>query len=113
MKACNHFLERENSSYRFLDGKIVEISSSDELQEIESAIERSTPYYGVKQHLRSAISMLSDRENPDYRNSIKESISAVESLCKTVSGNDKATLGSALYLSVTIINHPIESSVTL
>lgn len=96
MKACNHFLERENSAYRFLDGKIVEISSSEELQEIESAIEKSTPYYGVKQHLSSAISMLSDRENPDYRNSIKESISAVESLCKTVSGNDKATLGEAL-----------------
>ena len=40
--------------------------------------------------------MLSDRTNPDYRNSIKESISAVESLCRTVSGNDKATLSAAL-----------------
>lgn len=96
VSACNNFLERENSAYRFVDEKIVEISSSDEIEEIEDAISKSTPYYGVKQHLSSAISMLSDRVNPDYRNSIKESISAVESLCKTVSGNDKATLGAAL-----------------
>lgn len=93
---CNSFLERENSAYRFVDGKISEISSSDEISEIEDAISNSTPYYGVRQHLSTAISMLSDRANPDYRNSIKESISAVESLCRTVSGQEKATLGAAL-----------------
>jgi len=93
---CNDFLEKENSAYRFVDGKIAEISSSDEVSEIENAISMSTPYFGVKQHLSRSISMLSDRENPDYRNSIKESISAVESLCKTVSGSDKATLSIAL-----------------
>ena len=37
-----------------------------------------------------------DRENPDYRNSIKEAISAVESIARVVSGRDKATLGDAL-----------------
>jgi hypothetical protein len=94
--ACNEFMERENSGYRFVDRKIIEISSSDEVSEIESAIERSTPYYGVKQHLSRAISLLSDKEKPDYRNSIKESISAVESLCKTVSNDEKTTLGTAL-----------------
>lgn len=96
ISACNNFLEKENSAYRFVDGKIAEISSSEEISEIEDAISKSTPYYGVKQHLSSAISLLSDRVNPDYRNSIKESISAVESLCKTVSGQEKATLGAAL-----------------
>jgi len=34
--------------------------------------------------------------NPDYRNSIKESISAVESLAKILSNNASDTLGSAL-----------------
>lgn len=89
-------MERENAGYRFVDGKIIEISSSDEVSEIETAIEKSTPFYGVKQHLSRAISLLSDREKPDYRNSIKESISAVESLCKKVSGEENATLGEAL-----------------
>ena len=93
---CNVYLEKENSGYRFVDGKIIEISSSEEISEIENAIEISTPYYGVKQHLETAIKLLSDRENPDYRNSIKESISAVETLCKKVTGRDKATLDDAL-----------------
>ncbi|MEN6621563.1 MAG: hypothetical protein ABFD50_08460 [Smithella sp.] len=96
IESCNMFLERENSGYRFVDEKIIEISSMDEIDEIETAIAKSTPYYGVRQHLSSAISLLSDKEKPDHRNSIKESISAVEALCKIVSKDEKATLGSAL-----------------
>lgn len=95
---CNSYLERENSGYRFVDYKIIEISSSDEVSEIESAIANSSPYYGVKQHLSTAIALYSDKESPDFRNSIKESISAVESLCKKVGNDDNATLGAALKL---------------
>lgn len=40
--------------------------------------------------------MLSDREAPDYRNSVKESISAVEAVCRSVAGTPTATLGDAL-----------------
>jgi hypothetical protein len=40
--------------------------------------------------------LLSNRQKPDYRNSIKESISAVEALCRIVGGTPKATLGDAL-----------------
>jgi hypothetical protein len=36
--------------------------------------------------------MLSDRENPDYRNSIKESISAVEAIVNLINGTDSDTL---------------------
>ena len=93
---CNNVLEKENSGYRFVGGKIIEISSLDEVNEIEKAIEKSTPYYGVKQHLNTAINLLSNKKKPDYRNSIKESISAVEALCKTISKDEKATLGVAL-----------------
>ena len=39
---------------------------------------------------------MSDRVTPDYRNSIKESISAVESLCKIISNDDNVSLGKAL-----------------
>ena len=95
-EACNKYLERENSGYRFVDEKIVEISSKDEIAEIETAISKSTPYYGVRQHLSTAVSLLSDKKNPDYRNSIKESISAVEALCKIICKDEKATLGAAL-----------------
>ena len=93
---CNKYLAQENSGYRFVEDKIVEISSTEEVSEIENALEQSIPYYGVREHLKSAIFLMSNKENPDFRNSIKESISAVESLCVTVIGNDKATLGEAL-----------------
>ena len=53
-------------------------------------------YRPVSEHLARALQLLGDREQPDYRNSIKESISAVESMAKIVTKNDGATLGDAL-----------------
>src|SRR5258708_6357354 len=47
-------------------------------------------------HIEQAVKLLSDRKQPDYRNSMKESISAVEALCKIICQNDKTTLGPAL-----------------
>lgn len=93
---CNKYLERENSAYRFLNGMIAEITSESEILEVEDAILKSTPYAGVKIHLETALSLLSSRTNPDYRNSIKESISAVESLAKQISGDPSGTLGAVL-----------------
>ncbi|GAA6186430.1 hypothetical protein [Aliiglaciecola sp. NS0011-25] len=96
IEACNFNLERENSAYRFVDGKLAKITSKEEINSIETAIREATPYGGVKDHLKRALSLHSDKLNPDYRNSIKESISAVESLAKQVSGDEKATLGAVL-----------------
>ena len=93
---CNQFLERENSAYRFVKGHLVEITSKAEIDAVESAIESAQPYAGVSHHLASALTLLSDRKSPDYRNSIKESISAVESLAKHISKNHSATLGAVL-----------------
>ena len=39
---------------------------------------------------------MSDRENPDYPNSIKESISAVESISMVITGDDSGSLGELL-----------------
>jgi len=50
----------------------------------------------VRKHIDTALGFLCDRKSPDYRNSIKESISAVESLCMTLTGDSKSTLGDAL-----------------
>ncbi len=92
----NDFLKREMSAYRFVDGNLVEINSKEEIQEIESAIKNSDKFNSVKTHLKRAIELYADKKNPDYRNSIKESISAVESLSKIIVHNDKTTLGQAL-----------------
>lgn len=96
VESFNKVLERENSAYRFVSGKVTPITSSDEIEEIEKAISGSDQYAGVRTHLQTSLGLLTDRQNPDYRNSIKESISAVESLAKKLVGDDKATLGQAL-----------------
>jgi len=96
MNLCNLILEREISAYRFVGGKITRITSEDEIAEIESALEVSKPLKAVNTHLKTALDMLADRKSPDYRNSIKESISAIEAICKLMTKNDKAKLGQAL-----------------
>lgn len=93
---CNETLEREKSGYRFVNFQLVDISSPKEIESIEEAIKKSSKFYGVQEHLKTSLVFLSDRKNPDYRNSIKESISAVESLVKVVTKDEKGTLGSAL-----------------
>jgi hypothetical protein len=84
------------SAYRFIDGVLCEINSKEEVVEIQDALKNTGPFVPVKTHLKAAIGLMSKRDNPDFRNSIKESISAVESLCKIILKNDKTTLGQAL-----------------
>lgn len=92
----NNTLKREMSAYRFVDGKLVEINSKEEVIELEQAIKNMDKFSSVKSHLQRALELYSDRKKPDYRNSIKESISAVESLAKIIVEDDKTTLGQAL-----------------
>ncbi len=93
---CNVFLKREMSSYRFVDKKLIEINSKEEVIEIENAIKNSDKFKHVKTHLETALQLLSNRKNPDYRNSIKESISSLESLAKMIVNDNNTTLGQAL-----------------
>jgi hypothetical protein len=98
-KCCNEIFEREFSGYRFIDDKISPITNENEVQEIENAIQQSghfTSLKGANIHLKSALEKLSDKKAPDYRNSIKESISAIESVAKAISKNAKDSLGAAL-----------------
>ena len=92
--ACNRVLEKEISAYRFVDGLISRITEQQEVDEIEHALE--TALGPVRTHLRRALELLSSRETPDYRNSIKESISAVESLAAIAAGANKGTLGKLI-----------------
>ena len=88
---CERCLKKHNSAYRIRGGKVVPITSEQELAEIDSAINSEHP--SPRDHIRSALSLFANRPTPDYPNSIKESISAVESLAKKVTGKEQATLG--------------------
>ena len=89
---CNDVFEQENCAYRFVDKYITEITSDIEIHEVEDAA--NTNIKNVDVHIRQALEHLSDRQNPDYRNAIKESISAVEALCRNITG--ESTLDRAL-----------------
>ena len=92
----NRILEREGSGYRIVDGKVCPITSPEEMAAIEEALHKGSDYSGIAEHLSASIRMLSDKQNPDYRNSIKESISAVESVARHITGDANATLGQAV-----------------
>ena len=94
MSACNTLFEREVSAYRFVGGKITRITEAQEIEAIEEATQGDNE--PILAHLRRALELLSDRTNPDYRNSIKESISAVESICNQISGKKNASLKEPL-----------------
>ncbi len=90
-KACNSLFEREMSAYRFVNRCVTRLTDNHEISAIEQAV--GSKIGPVRTHIQRALELLSDRSSPDYRNSIKESISAVESLVRQVSGASKGTLG--------------------
>jgi len=94
VKECYAVLESELSAYRFVGGLITPVTSKEEISEVEEALE--TPFKTVNDHIGTALKLMSDKKSPDYRNSIKESISAVEAICRLITNKKKATLGQAL-----------------
>ena len=92
----NRILEEEVSGYRILNKLVVPITSEMELATINEA--QNTPYDSVNTHINKALKLFADRKKPDYENSIKESISAVEAMCCIITGmtGAQATLGNAM-----------------
>lgn len=89
----NRLFEKEYVGYRFVGGYITPITDPVEIEAIEDSV--STQHNAVREHIEKALRLLSDREAPDYANSIKESISAVERMCSIIMGKS-TTLGDAL-----------------
>ena len=95
-KACNFWLEREMSAWRVIGNTVTRLTSEEEIEVVEATCALRGPFTSASTHMNTALAHLSDRKSPDYRNSIKEAISAVESACRVVTENSKATLGDAL-----------------
>jgi AbiJ N-terminal domain 4 len=91
----NFVLDRELSGYKLISGFLVDITSEEETKMIEEGM-RDTQFSGVSAHIQRALELYANREKPDYRNSIKESISAVESMARILAGTPSVTLGDAL-----------------
>lgn len=96
--ALNRIFEEELSGYRFVAGELVPISGPEEVAAIESAlaVTATSGLSGAHAHIATALQLLAKRPDPDYRNSIKESISAVEALAKKLGTADSQGLAGAL-----------------
>jgi hypothetical protein len=88
----NELLETNYSAYRIIDKQFIEIDSKEAVIEIEKALDNNKDE--VRTHISQALILYSNRENPDFRNSIKEAISAVEVICRNLT--KCSTLGESL-----------------
>ena len=94
IEELNKAFEAENSGYRFINYIIAPISNETEIKEIKEASEN--PLDNVNTHIKNSILLLSEKKNPNYANAVKEAISAVEALCKTIVEKESITLGGAI-----------------
>ena len=88
----NSEFERLNYGYRIVNNLVTPITAKEEVESIEEAIDNAKD--NIREHLNRALTHLADKESPDYRNSIKESISAIGALCREMTGEND--LGKAL-----------------
>lgn len=90
----NHILQRELAGYRFIEGVLAPITASVEVRAISEAATAADD--GAATHIRSALALLGRKPQPDYRNSIKESISAVEAAVNTYAGTAEDGVAKAI-----------------
>ncbi len=88
----NAILEEFSSGYRIIHGKVSPITSQVEIDEINQAADDASKE--VAHHINKAIAQFSKKPNPDFPNTIKESISALEGQMRLMTG--ESTYGRAL-----------------
>lgn len=96
IKQYNNLLEQEKAGYRVVNGVIAPITNESEIKAIEQVA--NSDFLSVNQHIQKALNFYADIQTPDYENSVKESISAVEAMCCIINGMSgaNATLGKAI-----------------
>ena len=88
-------------NYRAIDlsrGTLSAVTDKSEIASIEKAAAQSdvVGLQNVSTHIKTALELLGKKPQPDYRNSIKESISAVEAAAKKISGEHGGGLDAAI-----------------
>lgn len=94
MSNLNHILEQEKVGWRLTNGLMTRFVEKAEIDIIEDALK--TGHKSVTEHVQCALRSFADKNNPDYRNAIQESFSAVEAWLKNEYGEPKADFRVAL-----------------
>lgn len=102
VESCNYVLDRENSAYRFINDVLAPITSELEIKNIEESLADEDE---AAIHISSALTMLANKKNDQSRESIAQSISAVEAILKKVTGKKNASLSDLYNHSKVIPNH--------
>jgi hypothetical protein len=94
----NTVLERELSGYRFIRGVLSPVTDPVEVSAIDAAASHLSAggLAAPSQHIRAALELLGKRPTPDYRNSVKESISAVEAVVSQIAGTGPGGVAKAI-----------------
>jgi hypothetical protein len=90
-------LRENNSAYTLTGNKFIPVTNNAEIQELKQTQSYAELHglSGIQEHLNSAIELISQKPKPDFRNSIKESISMVEVISRIIEPTEN-TLGKAL-----------------
>jgi hypothetical protein len=96
----NQILENNLAGYRYIEGRITPITSPAQIATIEQAFDDVAPvnFAPVHQHLKKALDFYSNRHKPDYANSVRESVTALESLVKLITGTDTVDMNKVKQL---------------
>lgn len=94
VESINRAFEKFMVGWRIVGSEIVPVTAELEVESIEEALAGTEQFAGAHTHLKSALSMLSNRSNPKYAKVVHESISAVEAVARHYTG--EKTLGAAL-----------------
>ena len=85
-------LSEMNVGYRLLPtGKFVNVHSDEEVEEIGKAC--SGPFAEARTHMENAVADFRNTDQPNHANTVKEAISAVESIVKELTGKEDIKAG--------------------
>lgn len=90
----NTEFQRLTYGYRIVNDQVTTILDEVQISAIQKPLESPTVHENIRRHFNNALRLYSQRPQADYQNSIKESISAVECLCRSIT--EENTLGKAL-----------------
>jgi hypothetical protein len=92
----NNLLAKNRVGYRLnaAEALVIAITDEHELESIQDAA--NSALSEVRLHLRAAVQLFADRDNPQWAKSMNESILAVEAAAREVAGKPAATLEKAL-----------------
>jgi len=90
----NSLFREEKIGYEMREGKIERVGNEYTGQYITEArkLLKDEKYIGAQQHFEKALGYINVRPNPDVENCVKDAVAAIESVGRTITGNEKALL---------------------